>query len=94
MFQVVKAELDGIDEVWKQARFDSLPHVVQVLTSQDPEGAVRSLQKQRDEIEELVDDVVRGYHNGFNKATHNYSQVRLFIHSMNVTLCCCERPRS
>lgn len=79
MFQVVRAELEGIDEVWKQARFDSLPHVVQVLTSQDPEGAVRTLQKQRDEIEELVDDVVRGYHNGFNKATHNYSQVGAWI---------------
>ncbi|BBN15064.1 exocyst complex component 4 [Marchantia polymorpha subsp. ruderalis] len=81
-WDVVRAELEGIDEVWKQARFDSLPHVVQVLTSQDPEGAVRTLQKQRDEIEELVDDVVRGYHNGFNKATHNYSQIlRLFSES-------------
>ncbi|KAL3692079.1 hypothetical protein R1sor_005730 [Riccia sorocarpa] len=81
-WDVVKAELDGIDDIWKQARFDSLPYVVQVLTSQDPEGAVRNLQKQRDEIEELVDDVVRGYSSGFNKAIHNYSQIlRLFSES-------------
>ncbi|CAM6126948.1 unnamed protein product [Calypogeia fissa] len=81
-WDVVIAELDGIDDVWKQARFDSLPHVVQVLTSQDPDGAVRRLQEQRDAIEELVDDVVRGYHNGFNKAIHNYSQIlRLFSES-------------
>ncbi|KAL2621943.1 hypothetical protein R1flu_002148 [Riccia fluitans] len=81
-WDVVKAELDGIDDIWKQARFDSLPHVVQVLTSQDAEGAVRGLQKQRDEIEELVDDVVRGYSSGFNKAIHNYSQIlRLFSES-------------
>ena len=30
---------------------------------------------QRERIEELVDDVVQGYHNGFNKAIHNYSQI-------------------
>jgi len=73
--QVVKKELESIDEVWKQPRFDSLPHVVSVLTSRNPETALEKLREQRDAIEELVDDVVRIYHNGFNKATHNYSQV-------------------
>lgn len=33
------------------------------------------LRGQRDTIEGLVDEVVRGYHNGFNKAIHNYSQI-------------------
>ncbi|MCO5586381.1 hypothetical protein L7F22_040321 [Adiantum nelumboides] len=72
---VIQAELDEIDEVWKQDRFDSLPHVVEILTSQVPEDAIQSLQEQRDAIEDIVDDVVRGYHNGFNKAFHNYSQI-------------------
>lgn len=73
--QFVKEELDNIDDKWKQARFDSLPHVVEILTCKDPEEALQHLRDQRDEIEELVDDVVRGYHNGFNRAIHNYSQV-------------------
>ena len=33
------------------------------------------LRDQRDTIEGLVDEVVQGYHNGFNKAIHNYSQI-------------------
>jgi hypothetical protein len=49
--------------------------VVAVLTSKDSEGALETLREQRDAIEELVDDVVHIYHNGFNKAIHNYSQV-------------------
>eukprot|EP00249_Psilotum_nudum_P022594 c28576_g1_i2 orf=370-3636(+) len=78
-WEVVKAELEGIDDAWKQARFDSLPHVVEILTSQDPGEAIQILREQRDAIEDIVDDVVRGYHNGFNKAIHNYSQIlRLF----------------
>jgi hypothetical protein len=74
-WNIVKKELQSIDDVWKQPRFDSLPHVVAVLTSKDSEGALETLREQRDAIEELVDDVVRIYHNGFNKAIHNYSQV-------------------
>lgn len=61
--------------MWKERKFDSLPHVVEVLTSRDPQVSLRSLRKQRDSIEGLVDEVVRGYHSGFNKAIHNYSQV-------------------
>lgn len=74
-WQVVQAELEEINEAWQQARFDSLPHVVEILTSQVPEEAIQILQEQRDAIEDIVDDVVRGYHNGFNKAFHNYSQI-------------------
>jgi exocyst complex component 4 len=81
-WNIVKKELQSIDDVWKQPRFDSLPHVVAVLTSKDSEGALETLREQRDAIEELVDDVVRIYHNGFNKAIHNYSQIlRLFSES-------------
>ena len=33
-------------------------------------------------MEDLVDDVVQSYHNGFNKAIHNYSRIlRLFSES-------------
>ena len=75
--QIVKAQLDSIDDTWKQPRFDSLPHVVEVITSPNVPAAVERLRETRDAIEELVDGVVRIYHNGFNKAIHNYSQVGL-----------------
>ncbi len=40
------------------------------------------LRDQRTHIEELVDAVVEGYHAGFNKSIHNYSQIlRLFTES-------------
>lgn len=40
------------------------------------------LRDQRAHIEELVDAVVEGYHSGFNKSIHNYSQIlRLFTES-------------
>ena len=40
------------------------------------------LRNQRQVVEETVDDIVQGYHSGFNKAIHNYSQIlRLFSDS-------------
>ena len=33
------------------------------------------LKSQQERIESLVDNVVQGYHSGFNKAIHNYSQI-------------------
>jgi len=74
-WDIVKAQLDSIDDTWKQPRFDSLPHVVEVITSPNVQAAVERLRETRDAIEELVDGVVRIYHNGFNKAIHNYSQI-------------------
>lgn len=45
-------------------------------------GACMQLRAQRDRVEDLVDDVVQSYHNGFNKAIHNYSRIlRLFSES-------------
>lgn len=73
--QVVKVQLESIGDAWKQPRFDSLPHVVEVITSPNIEASVAQLRETRDAIEEIVDSVVRIYHSGFNKAIHNYSQV-------------------
>lgn len=75
LMQMIRAQLDSIDDAWKQPRFDSLPYVVEVITSPNIEAAVERLRETRDAIEEIVDGVVRIYHNGFNKAIHNYSQV-------------------
>ena len=45
-------------------------------------GVCMQLRAQRDRVEDLVDDVVQSYHNGFNKAIHNYSRIlRLFSES-------------
>ncbi|KAI3974789.1 hypothetical protein MKX01_028049 [Papaver californicum] len=78
----LKDGISSIDESWAAARFDSLPHVVHILTSKDREGEVRSLKEQSDVVEEVVDEVVHAYHSGFNKAIQNYSQIlRLFSES-------------
>ncbi|KAL5800324.1 hypothetical protein ACOSQ3_033415 [Xanthoceras sorbifolium] len=78
----LRQELSRIDESWAAARFDSLPHVVHILTSKDREGDVKILKEQNDVIEEVVDEVVHAYHSGFNKAIQNYSQIlRLFSES-------------
>lgn len=71
----MREEISRIDESWAAARFDSLPHVVHILTSKDREGEVQFLKEQSDIIEEVVDEVVHAYHSGFNKAIQNYSQV-------------------
>ncbi|KAG0618847.1 hypothetical protein M758_4G095100 [Ceratodon purpureus] len=81
-WDMIKAQLDSIDDAWKQPRFDSLPYVVEVITSPNIEVSVERLRETRDAIEEIVDGVVRIYHNGFNKAIHNYSQIlRVFSES-------------
>ncbi|KAG6728356.1 hypothetical protein I3842_02G169100 [Carya illinoinensis] len=73
----LREELTRIDESWATGRFDSLPHVVHILTSKDREGEVESLKEQSDVVEEVVNEVVHAYHSGFNKAIQNYSQVDL-----------------
>lgn len=78
--------LSRIDESWAAARFDSLPHVVHILTSRDREGEVQFLKEQSDLIEDVVDEVVHAYHHGFNKAIQNYSQVSLSC-AFNSLLC-------
>ncbi|KAL8145847.1 hypothetical protein AgCh_003846 [Apium graveolens] len=71
----LREELALIDESWTTSYFDSLPHVVHILTSKDREGEVGKLKEQSDIIEKVVDAVVHNYHSGFNKAIQNYSQV-------------------
>ncbi|KAL6842466.1 hypothetical protein ACP4OV_027701 [Aristida adscensionis] len=78
----LKEGLLRIDEGWAAARFDSLPHVVHILTSKDREGEIQFLKEQSELIEDVVDEVVHAYHHGFNKAIQNYSQIlRLFSDS-------------
>jgi hypothetical protein len=49
--------------------------------------AFLQLRSQRERVEDLVDDVVQAYHNGFNKAIHNYSRIlHLFSESKEQVL--------
>lgn len=73
--QYLRDDLYKINESWTAARFDSLPHVVHILTSKDREGEVQILKEQSEIVEDIVDEVVHAYHGGFNKAIQNYSQV-------------------
>ncbi|KAM5555932.1 exocyst complex component SEC8 [Rosa sericea] len=80
--EYLREEISRVDESWAAARFDSLPHVVHILTSKDRESEVEFLKQQSDVVEEVVDEVVHNYHSGFNKAIQNYSQIlRLFSES-------------
>ncbi|XVF75595.1 hypothetical protein PTKIN_Ptkin13bG0199400 [Pterospermum kingtungense] len=73
--EYLRDDLSRIDESWAVARFDSLPHVVRILTSKDREGELQILKEQSDVVEDVVDEVVHAYHGGFNKAIQNYSQI-------------------
>ncbi|XVE68804.1 hypothetical protein DITRI_Ditri09bG0099700 [Diplodiscus trichospermus] len=77
--EYLRDELSRIDESWAAARFDSLPHVVRILTSKDREGELQILKEQSDVVEDVVDEVVHAYHSGFNKAIQNYSQILRFF---------------
>nr|KAJ0220935.1 hypothetical protein LSAT_V11C200091690 [Lactuca sativa] len=78
----LRDDLENVDESWTVARFDSLPHVVHILTSKDRDAEVQTLKDQSDIVEEVVDEVVQTYHGGFNRAIQNYSQIlRLFSES-------------
>ncbi|XP_076957370.1 exocyst complex component SEC8-like isoform X1 [Bidens hawaiensis] len=80
--EYLREDLENVDESWTVARFDSLPHVVRILTSKDREGEIQALKDQSDIVEEVVDEVVQTYHGGFNRAIQNYSQIlRLFSES-------------
>lgn len=39
------------------------------------QSTLLQLKGQQESIEQLVDNVVQGYHSGFNKAIHNYSHI-------------------
>lgn len=86
--QYLREELARIDESWAAARFDSLPHVVHILTSKDREADIHILKEQSDVVEEVVDEVVHAYHGGFNKAIQNYSQVsKICLLLLDSTFC-------
>ncbi|GAB4819189.1 hypothetical protein N2152v2_006235 [Parachlorella kessleri] len=81
-WEEVDEELSRVNPAFRDPRFDSLKHVLNVLSSENAEAEVEELRDQRAHIEELVDAVVEGYHAGFNKSIHNYSQIlRLFTES-------------
>ncbi|GJN03279.1 hypothetical protein PR202_ga20707 [Eleusine coracana subsp. coracana] len=82
----LKEGLRRIDEGWAAARFDSLPHVVHILTSKDREGEIQFLKEQSDLIEDVVDEVVHAYHprlqQGHPETTHRSGPIlRLFSES-------------
>ena len=70
--QDLREELSRIDESWAAARFDSLPHVVRLLTAKEE---LQVLKEQSEIVEDVVNEVVHAYHSGFNRAIQNYSQV-------------------
>ncbi|KAF6259795.1 hypothetical protein COO60DRAFT_1625953 [Scenedesmus sp. NREL 46B-D3] len=56
-------------------KFYALKHVVDILTSSNPQGMVAQLRDQEQRLVTLVDQMVQGYHSGFAKSIQNYSQI-------------------
>ena len=57
----VERELESLPEAFKeQGKFDSLPHVIEILRALDPSQALVELRDQQENIESLVDDIVKG----------------------------------
>lgn len=78
----LERELDSVPSDFRAARFDSLKHVVEVLGSVDPKETVEELKESKVRLQGLIDQVVDAYHNGFNVAIQNYSQIlHLFTES-------------
>eukprot|EP00873_Tetraselmis_striata_P042467 jgi/Tetstr1/462731/TSEL_007694.t1 len=74
-WQLVDSELSRVSSELSSTSFDSLPHVIDILSQIEPEVRLEELRSQQQGVESLVDDVVRTYHNGFNKALQNYSGI-------------------
>eukprot|EP00899_Mesostigma_viride_P003467 jgi/Mesvir1/13120/Mv06096-RA.1 len=71
----VARELDNIPDQFKHARFNSVPLVVELLSSEHAEEEHQILKKQRQAIGDIIEHIIGSYHNGFNTSIHNYSQI-------------------
>ena len=78
----VDRELDSLPSDLRTSRFDSLKHVIEILSAVDPKDLVEELTAAKNRLEGLIDNVVDVYHNGFNLAIQNYSKIlQLFSES-------------
>lgn len=74
-WDALEEELREVPESFRQERFASLPHVLEVLEHEDPQACLEALRERRDRLDHAVDQVVRSYHVGFSQAIHNYAQI-------------------
>eukprot|EP00882_Tetradesmus_deserticola_P023134 GHRQ01025172.1.p1 GENE.GHRQ01025172.1~~GHRQ01025172.1.p1 ORF type:complete len:293 (+),score=72.03 GHRQ01025172.1:247-1125(+) len=74
-WRIVDSELDRVPQEFKDPKFYALKHVVEILTSSNPQGMVAQLRDQEQRLVTLVDQMVQGYHSGFAKSIQNYSQI-------------------
>eukprot|EP00898_Chlorokybus_atmophyticus_P003564 jgi/Chlat1/4208/Chrsp27S04243 len=73
--KAVAQQLATLPAAFKEPRFDTLPHVLELLNSPAPDKALSQLKQWRDTVENTIDDIVRTGHNGFNRAIHNFSLI-------------------
>eukprot|EP00236_Picocystis_salinarum_P002419 CAMPEP_0183832050 /NCGR_PEP_ID=MMETSP0807_2-20130328/5135_1 /TAXON_ID=88271 /ORGANISM="Picocystis salinarum, Strain CCMP1897" /LENGTH=963 /DNA_ID=CAMNT_0026077671 /DNA_START=47 /DNA_END=2938 /DNA_ORIENTATION=+ len=74
-WDALEEELREVPESFRQERFVSLPHVLEVLADDDPQTCLEALRERRERLDRAVDQVVRSYHVGFSQAIHNYAQI-------------------
>eukprot|EP00210_Caulerpa_lentillifera_P003256 g3108.t1 len=71
----VDRELDSLASDFRTQRFDSLKHVVEILSAVDPKDLIEELTASKTRLEALIENVVEVYHNGFNLGLQNYSKI-------------------
>ncbi|KAL6779653.1 SEC8 [Auxenochlorella protothecoides x Auxenochlorella symbiontica] len=85
-WDAVDAELQGIPSSFKEPRFDSVKHVLSLLSDERAEQELARLRAQSAAVDALVTDVVDTYYAGFNRAIQNYSHILKLFSDARVQL--------
>ncbi|GFR46534.1 hypothetical protein Agub_g8125, partial [Astrephomene gubernaculifera] len=74
-WDAVDEELASVPAEYREYIFHPLRHVVEVFSSQDPQGLTQELRDASERLGCQLDAVVEGYHAGFARSIHNYSHI-------------------
>ncbi|KAK9811074.1 hypothetical protein WJX73_000162 [Symbiochloris irregularis] len=75
----IDEELSQIPTHFSDPRFDSLKHVLDVLSAFDSEPRIIELREYYGRVDELVDTVAETYSGGFRRSITNYSSILQFF---------------
>lgn len=75
LWEQVDAEVEGLDGDYLDPKFYPLKHVVNIVSSPNPQSLVIQLREQQARLDALVDEVVQRHHGGFARSIQNYSQI-------------------
>ncbi|KIY97399.1 component of the exocyst complex [Monoraphidium neglectum] len=68
-------QLAAIGQDFTDPKFYALKHVVEILSSNQPQAMVEELRAHEARLMSLVDALATGYHSGFARSIQNYSRI-------------------